>query len=666
MINRVWKKKAFCVLGAGERLRGLQSAFLDFKVEPLLDEATELIAWVQSLNQIRRREKIKKEKKKVDGDMQTTTERENEDDEEEENDKDDVDVGLQYLYVDNENAKKFYQSGCSIYFNPSIETQQKFIIPLARDLGTNFGLEIKGDFGGDIECFACKGEHVTDWHFDGQENFTVQVRGTKRWTIVPSYINSPVTNCQNPSYHPSKKYREQRKCHRFYSRGQVPALDFSKAQTFILRPGSVFYFPAGYYHHVVSESDEVGSFSINFSMDTAKWGDLLCNAFRQLLWKNEQWREHITVDSPVSARAHLQQLLEELPKELSALRAEDLLPTCLFLENRPKANPTGSSTSSTSSLFSSPSTASSDNTNDNYRYGEKMVLRLKDLNKNEVVMAATRDLEETMKSEGEISGLRFRKNPIAVLVEMEEGMKALDEREEQEEANALQKRCQRLLGEATKQDAEEDEDDLVFGGGMDEEEDEEDEEARNERRKNIIVDESIFDSDEEPIYDNNDYGNPIAVDDDDDDEEDSEDEFDDADEMRSHINNSVEKKSKNKPKRKRFNDGKLSDKEYFKLRFGVDDSDSCFAFTVDVCFGNDDFRSNSHVSIIVEEKEMLHPLRWLISAQSENVFLWKDLMTIFKEGRRQQQKENNEEEEKEQLLRLLRVLNFAGFIHKLE
>ena len=37
--------------------------------------------------------------------------------------------------------------------------------------------------GGDVEVFAVRGAHVTPWHFDSQHNFTVQLRGTKRWSV---------------------------------------------------------------------------------------------------------------------------------------------------------------------------------------------------------------------------------------------------------------------------------------------------------------------------------------------------------------------------------------------------------------------------------------------------------------------------------------------------
>ncbi len=62
---------------------------------------------------------------------------------------------------------------CS-YFNPPLELQKTYIKQIADDLGTNFGREKDGGFGGDIEVFAVRGKHLTEWHFDAQE---VRARG---------------------------------------------------------------------------------------------------------------------------------------------------------------------------------------------------------------------------------------------------------------------------------------------------------------------------------------------------------------------------------------------------------------------------------------------------------------------------------------------------------
>ena len=65
----------------------------------------------------------------------------------------------------------------------------------------------------------------------------------------------------------------------------------------LCRPGSVMYVPAGYWHHVTCDSDE-GSLSINFSMSTSSWLDLLMNSLGQHLWKYQHWRENIIVKVP--------------------------------------------------------------------------------------------------------------------------------------------------------------------------------------------------------------------------------------------------------------------------------------------------------------------------------------------------------------------------------
>jgi hypothetical protein len=280
-----------------ERLVKVKSDFLDFDVEKLIAGASDCVAWLKT----------------TDGKMQ-------------------------HFFTDNKTAYCCYLAGHSVYFNPPEKLQKLYLKELTDELGINFGREKDGGFGGDIEVFACRGRHVTDWHFDGQENFTIQLRGTKRWSIVPSGISCPITNQTNPNSAARDKYLTQRKCHSSYaptgSEGSVPT-NFSSAQTFVLRPGSVMYFPAGMWHHVTADSDE-GSLSINFSLTTTTWLDLLMNALTQQLWKNPDWRKNVIVKDPSSARKHLAGLLRELPGEVAKLVPRDLLPDGLFLENREK------------------------------------------------------------------------------------------------------------------------------------------------------------------------------------------------------------------------------------------------------------------------------------------------------------------------------------------
>jgi len=64
------------------------------------------------------------------------------------------------------------------------------------------------------------------------------------------------------------------------SGGASLPLDFDGegSQTVVLRPGSILYVPAGYWHSVEAE-DETGSLSLNFSISGARWVDIFMNKF---------------------------------------------------------------------------------------------------------------------------------------------------------------------------------------------------------------------------------------------------------------------------------------------------------------------------------------------------------------------------------------------------
>jgi hypothetical protein len=42
---------------------------------------------------------------------------------------------------------------------------------------------------------------VTDWHFDFQENWTLQLKGKKRWRLRASGVTHPLRGC-TPHYQP--------------------------------------------------------------------------------------------------------------------------------------------------------------------------------------------------------------------------------------------------------------------------------------------------------------------------------------------------------------------------------------------------------------------------------------------------------------------------------
>jgi len=294
-------KKALAIQGTSERLSRLRQDLCDFDVPILLSSATKTVVWM----------KEKGESGK-----------------------------MQYLDVGAEGGEGMalacYRAGHSLYFNPSLAVQKEYLLGLGQDLGLGLAMEMergKG-IGGDMEVFAVCGRHLTPWHFDAQENLTVQLKGTKRWWLCPNGISDVMTNL-----HPSSSNRgavhQDMMVHGSYCQTDLSPPDESTSGvvSVVLRPGSVLYVPGGMWHRVEA-LEETGSLSINMSVDGARWCDVLLRSLGPVLWRDPEWRRRLTTTSPQEARSHLTNLLSRLPALLSTLSAEDFIPDGI-MEARP-------------------------------------------------------------------------------------------------------------------------------------------------------------------------------------------------------------------------------------------------------------------------------------------------------------------------------------------
>lgn len=294
-MESMWKRRAFAVHGCADRAQRVVRDFYAGDVASLIAHASNTVVWMQSL----------------EGQMQ-------------------------HFYADAAFAAQAYAAGHTLYFNHPRDLQRRYIKRVCEELGLDFGLELDGGFGGDVEVFACAGRHMTDWHLDAQENFTVQLRGTKRWTIMPG-VTSPVTNCITPTNTYRDGYSVQKMCHRYYAEPglNLPPIDFSLARTVHLRPGSVLYVPAGWWHRVECDCDE-GSLSINYSLNSRSALDVMQDHLTALLWRSRDWRDNIVVRSPADCRERLAALLRGLGDVLTQLTPERMLPDAAFRSLRAK------------------------------------------------------------------------------------------------------------------------------------------------------------------------------------------------------------------------------------------------------------------------------------------------------------------------------------------
>jgi hypothetical protein len=81
------------------------------------------------------------------------------------------------LLEDRRSALVCHQAGHALYFSGPSQFSRDYLRAMGHELGMSFaGATPDGANKGDIEVFVSRSGHVTDWHYDYMENFTLQVR----------------------------------------------------------------------------------------------------------------------------------------------------------------------------------------------------------------------------------------------------------------------------------------------------------------------------------------------------------------------------------------------------------------------------------------------------------------------------------------------------------
>lgn len=210
-----------------------------------------------------------------------------------------------------------HASGAALYMRSSQEMQDNVIPRMNRDLGINAaGFYADSATRGEIELFVTPAGHTTDWHFDFQENFNIQVSGCKRWTFKRG-LQSPVRG-YSPHFSASGNLEDQLKLHKLSRWENSNDEEFSLT----LKPGHVMYHPAGILHKV--ECLE-GGLSVGISIKAASNLDILSSTIRERLLGYEGLRSHFRADSFPDALAEAKRNLEILRVVVAELTPEDLV-----------------------------------------------------------------------------------------------------------------------------------------------------------------------------------------------------------------------------------------------------------------------------------------------------------------------------------------------------
>ena len=158
---------------------------------------------------------------------------------------------------DAEAALACHRAGGSLYFRAPEEVSDLLVTALSQQLGMSYGaLHPDGAARSEVETFASRAGHTTDWHFDFMENFTLQLSGSKRWRLKRGDVAHPVRGC-TPMWRRKDAAmlgaaEQQAKCHAQHSGGAAafepePAAEELEegCEDVLLTPGSFLYLPAG-------------------------------------------------------------------------------------------------------------------------------------------------------------------------------------------------------------------------------------------------------------------------------------------------------------------------------------------------------------------------------------------------------------------------------------
>jgi hypothetical protein len=245
-----------------------------------------------------------------------------------------VDSGkIQSVSVDWKSALCLFEAASSnlaLYFRSPQNMADEIAAEFAQDLGLDFGSRfMNGDVKPEIEVFVSHKGHCTEWHTDFQENFTFQLKGSKKWFLAKgSYC--PLRAC-TPHYHANEGVEEmQAKAHLIGENADLMKIP-TEWEEIILNEGDVLYHPAGVWHKVETLTESV---SINISLVGLSWAELMSEAVFHLLARKSEMRRMMSILSTNHANEQANDALNYLKESLENLNASDLLPKCMFLSER--------------------------------------------------------------------------------------------------------------------------------------------------------------------------------------------------------------------------------------------------------------------------------------------------------------------------------------------
>ena len=221
------------------------------------------------------------------------------------------------------NPLHLYELGLSVYLpdiSESVPGADAFLRQLEKDLGIAAGCC-------GITVWASPQTDGAPTHFDGEDVFSIQLAGTKKFEVAPM---TEYAFPYGPQFGPGARTFDD--MYPQVEKDGFPDPAQAAWTTVNMAPGSVLFVPRGTWHRTTAEQD---SFAISLGIRPPSVMDAYLEQFRRLLLQDPEWRRPLygaygNAQQREAAIARAQELIEKLPELVDLLPATDLAPPLLI------------------------------------------------------------------------------------------------------------------------------------------------------------------------------------------------------------------------------------------------------------------------------------------------------------------------------------------------
>ena len=182
--------------------------------------------------------------------------------------------GHRSIRVEPSRALGLFSMGATLYFHLNGNSAADAWL---AQLCSEIGIPVRGQ----VSIFASPAGAGIRPHFDANNNFTLQLSGSKRWSI--GFNEDIILPTQN--YVPTQPIHPDL---RMSVPTRVEEISPRSLETLELSAGSVLYLPRGYWHGTTTL--DAPSISLNFLCPPFTWIEAMCTRLRQTLLGSDAWR----------------------------------------------------------------------------------------------------------------------------------------------------------------------------------------------------------------------------------------------------------------------------------------------------------------------------------------------------------------------------------------